>query len=242
MSITHVFAGNRLDRGDVQRRDDTWLAAAYADPAARILPLWQLNVLVEGNRDAHLVWLRPTDVARLDIDVAPVFLGLDSAVPHFALDISELSDPTHELNLGEEARFEDARAAAMRLPGPETGVVAQARSQLDWHRRHGFCSSCGERSTPTRGGHLRKCAACGAEHFPRTDPVAIMLVTDGERCLLGSPRAAWRIRACIPHWLALSIRANRSRKPCVVKYGRKPASRSPRSPITPPSPGPFRRR
>ncbi len=185
MSLTHVFAGNPLDRGEVERRDPAWLESAYRDPSTRILPMWQLNVLIEGEPDARLVWLRGNEVARLEIDVEPIFLGLDAGVAYFALDVSELADPAHELNLDENVRFEDARAAAMQLPPAETGVLAQSRSQLDWHRRHGFCSACGTRTDMTRGGHLRKCAACGAEHFPRTDPVAIMVITDGERCLLG---------------------------------------------------------
>jgi NAD+ diphosphatase len=185
LSVTHVFAGNPLDRGDAQRRDAAWLAAAYQDESSRILPLWQLNVLVEGTAEGRLVWLSPAEVVRLDIDTEPVFLGLEGGIAHFALDVSELADPAHELNLDEGARFEDARAAAMRLSVADTGILAQSRAQLDWHRRHGFCSSCGERTAMARGGHVRKCGACGAEHFPRTDPVAIMLIVDGERCLLG---------------------------------------------------------
>ena len=66
--------------------------------------------------------------------------------------------------------------------------MAQARAQLDWHNRHGFCSVCGHRTEMGRGGHVRKCPACNAEHFPRTDPVAIMLVHNGEMCLLGQSR------------------------------------------------------
>ncbi len=185
MSLTHVFAGNGLNRGDAQRRDAAWLERAYADAGSRILPLWQLNVLIEGTNDARLVWLNCAEVSRLGIGVEPVFLGLAGDVAHFALDVSELADPAHELNLDQSVRFEDARAAAMQLPIAETGILAQSRSQLDWHARHGFCSACGERTAMSRGGHLRKCGDCGAEHFPRTDPVAIMVITDGDRCLLG---------------------------------------------------------
>jgi NAD+ diphosphatase len=73
----------------------------------------------------------------------------------------------------------------MGLASTDSGILAQARSQLDWHRRHQFCSVCGTRTEQRKGGHVRRCDDCGAEHFPRTDPVAIMLVTDGDRCLLG---------------------------------------------------------
>ena len=186
--MTHVFAGNPLDRADAQRRDADWLAAAAQHSQSRFLTLWQLNVLVSEDGALRLTWLSPDDVARLDVDVPPVFLGLMDGTAHFALDISTVHDPMHELGLDETHRFEDARTAAMQLDLPETGILAQSRSQVDWHRRHRFCSVCGEQTEPDRGGHVRKCGTCKAEHFPRTDPVAIMVIADGERCLLGQPK------------------------------------------------------
>lgn len=185
MTPTHVFAGNPLDRADTRRRDSDWLAAAYNDPRSRVLPFANLNVLVENRGGVRLGWLRADRMVRLDIDVPPVFLGIEDGIAHFALDVSELGDPVHELDLDDALSFQDGRAAAMALPIPDTGILAQARSQIDWHRRHRFCSVCGEPTTPGRGGHVRQCGACKSEHFPRTDPVAIMLVVDGERCLLG---------------------------------------------------------
>jgi NAD+ diphosphatase len=186
--MTHIFAGNPLDRGDAERRDPEWLTAAAAKSDSRYLPLWQLNALVRIDPSLRLAWLSNAAIEPLDIDVPPVFLGIDDRVAHFAIDISEVHDPMHELGLDDRHRFEDARMAAMQLPLPETGILAQSRSQVDWHRRHRFCSHCGEPTQPERGGHVRKCGACKAEHFPRTDPVAIMLVVDGDRCLLGQPK------------------------------------------------------
>jgi NAD+ diphosphatase len=184
----HVFAGNPLDRGDVYRRNQTWLEAQATNPQSRFLPLWQLNVLIQAEPDTRLGWVSPATIAHLKIDLPPVFLGLLEDVAHFAIDVSQLGDPQHELNLEESWRFEEARAAAACLSSAETGILAQSRAQLDWHRRHQFCSVCGQRSVPGRGGQVRQCPACKAEHFPRTDPVAIMVVTDGERCLLGQSR------------------------------------------------------
>jgi NAD+ diphosphatase len=184
----HVFAGNPLDRGDVQRRDQQWLATQAANPRSRFLPLWQLNVLIHSRSETRLGWLSPADIERLAIEVPPVFLGHLEEVAHFALDISQLGDPQHELNLDEAWRFEEARTAATLLSHAEAGILAQSRAQLDWHRRHQFCSVCGQRTVQGRGGHVRQCPACKAEHFPRTDPVAIMLVSDGEHCLLGQSR------------------------------------------------------
>jgi len=188
MKKPHLFAGNPLDRGDVQRRDEAQLDALFSDPSTRVLPMWQLNVLVSTDSSPELGWIRPVDAQRMDIDVRPVFLGFNDGHAHFALDISEVHDPVHELNLPETWRFQEARTAAMELPGPETGILAQARAQLDWHARHGYCSVCGNRTEPGRGGLVRKCGECGAEHFPRTDPVVIMVTHDGDRCVLGQSR------------------------------------------------------
>ncbi len=186
MSYPHVFSGNPLDRADVLRRDETALADAAAAAESRYLLLWNLNVLIIEDHEAPAIaWLTAPDVQRLEIDTPPVLLGLDRGVAHFTLDVSALGDPLHELNLGPPWQFADARAAAARLPMAETGILAQARSQVDWHRRHGFCSVCGTRTHQFKGGHVRRCSGCGAEHFPRTDPVAIMLIVDGDRCLLG---------------------------------------------------------
>jgi NAD+ diphosphatase len=185
---THVFAGNPLDRGDAQRRDQQWLDAQASNPRSRFLPLWQLNVLIHTGSETRLGWLSPTAIKHPAIDVPPVFLGLSEGVAHFAIDVSQLADPQQELKLDAAWRFEESRAAATQLSLPETGILAQSRAQLDWHRRHQFCSVCGRRTVQGRGGHVRQCPACKAEHFPRTDPVAIMVVSDGHRCLLGQTR------------------------------------------------------
>jgi NAD+ diphosphatase len=187
MELVHTFAGNPLDRADTLRRSEESIERAAADPASRYLLLWNLNVLVvtaEGG-PPELGWLDQPDVARLGIETPPVLLGIRDERPHFALDVSRLGDPMHELNLGPPWQFDDARRAAMGLATADSGILAQARSQLDWHRRHQFCSVCGVRTEQRKGGHVRRCDDCGAEHFPRTDPVAIMLVTDGDHCLLG---------------------------------------------------------
>ena len=185
LETIHTFAGNPFDRGDTQRRDPAWLGAAAREPATRYLLLAQLNVLVRDAPALQLGWLGYADVARLQITIEPVFLGLLDGVAHFAIDVSQLGDAVHELNLDESWRFADARAAAMQLDAEATGIVAQSRAQVGWHRSHRCCSACGAPTRPARGGHVRICDACKTEHFPRTDPVAIMLVLDGERCLLG---------------------------------------------------------
>ncbi len=165
LETIHTFAGNPFDRGDAQRRDPAWLDAAQRDPTSRYLPLAQLNVLVRDTPKLALGWLGYADIARLDITVDPVFLGLLDGVAHFAIDVSQLGDAVHELNLDDSWRFADARAAAMQLAAHETGIVAQSRAQVGWHKSHRCCSACGAPTTPARGGHVRICAACKSRTF-----------------------------------------------------------------------------
>ncbi|MCZ6710640.1 MAG: NAD(+) diphosphatase [Gammaproteobacteria bacterium] len=184
MSLIHTFAGNPLDRGDAQRRDPEWLATAAAHPNSRYLPFSKLNVLLQGD-EPELGWINTPDIALLSISDPPIFLGIKDDIAHFAIDVSELGNPSDELKLDSAWRFEDCRAAGMVLSAQRAGIVAQSRSQLEWHRRHRFCSVCGSPSVAERGGHVRRCPSCRAEHFPRTDPVAIMLITNADDCLLG---------------------------------------------------------
>ena len=184
----HVFADNPIDRGDQQRRNENWLRERASDPDSRVLVMPELDVPMTDGPSPELSWMSPDDTRWFGIDGEPVFLGLLDGVAHFAVHVPATSGAAAELRGDDSIRFADARSAAGFLSGQETGIVAQARAQLDWHNRHGFCSVCGNRTEMGRGGHVRKCPSCGAEHFPRTDPVAIMLVHDGELCLLGQSR------------------------------------------------------
>ena len=181
--ITHVFAGNPMDRGEVERRDEQWLAAQAVSPASRMLPMWQLNVPVSAGQT--LAWLNADDLRRLEVDAPPIFLGLLDGRAHFVVDVSAVDRGAVEQG---GATFEDARTTAEYLSGPESGIVAQARAQLSWHSRHGFCAVCGHATAIARGGQVRRCPQCGTEHYPRTDPVVITVVHDGDRCLLGQSR------------------------------------------------------
>lgn len=181
--ITHVFAGNPLDRGEVERRDEDWLAAQASDPSSRMLPMWQLNVPVSAEQ--ALTWFNPEEVDRLNLEAEPIFLGLLDGASHFVVDVSSADRAEIERN---GLTFEDARTTAEYMSGTDSGIVAQARAQLSWHGRHGFCAVCGQPTYIARGGQVRRCAECGTEHYPRTDPVVITVVHDGERCLLGQSR------------------------------------------------------
>ena len=184
----HIFADNPLDRGDRERRDETWLAHKAMDPDTKILVMPELDVPLTEGDDPALSWMTPRDVTWFGIEGEPVFLGLQEEVAHFAILVPASSGAAARLRNDPSIHFVDARSAAPIVSGGESGIIAQARAQLDWHNRHGFCSVCGDRTAMARGGHVRKCEGCKAEHFPRTDPVAIMLVHDGDRCLMGQSR------------------------------------------------------
>ena len=186
--IPHVFADNPLDRGDQQRRDGGWLSERAKDPGSRFLVMPELDVPLSEDGHERISWLSAEELQWFGIEGSPIFLGLLDGVAHFAVHVSATSGAAARLRSDDSLRFVDARSAAGILSGHETGIVAQARAQLDWHNRHGFCSVCGERTEMGRGGLVRRCVGCRAEHFPRTDPVAIMLVHDGDRCLLGQSR------------------------------------------------------
>jgi len=185
----NVFAGNPLDRAQLQRLDEAWLAASLDDARSRFLPMWRLEILVK-KQDCGLAWARRGLVAKAPDAPPPVLLGVRDGIAHYALDVSTLDDPAARLGLAEVAEFMDLRAAAGQLSSEDSAVVAQARSLVDWHATHPFCARCGSPTRLAQGGAMRTCEKCRAEHFPRVNPVVIMLVTSGDRCLLGR-QAAW---------------------------------------------------
>ncbi len=189
----NTFAGNPLDRGGDLRQDPDWLAAQADNADAQAMVLWEGRPLLEEHADGpRLAWVG----MKFARDLAPgreVFLGLWKAAPVFAVEIEGPSDPAAGPVRGLGA-FAEMRAAAAVLSGPEAAMAGAAKSLFDWRRRHAFCAACGQMSDNACGGWKRLCPACGTEHFPRVDPVTIMLPVfrdpAGDRCLLGR-QAAW---------------------------------------------------
>ena len=184
-----AFSGNPLDRASEKRADAQWLSAARADAKTKVLPLWKLQPLLlgpEGASEATALAFVEAGLANGlgDPDATEVFLGLDRGTACFARDISALPDPLAAA-LASLGHFRNARAAASLLNEPEVAIMGQAKALIVWHNRHRFCANCGARSQSTDGGYRRLCPVCKAEHFPRTDPAVIMLITAGDRCLLG---------------------------------------------------------
>lgn len=186
MSKPYVFAGSPIDRLDARRRDSDWISARLEDPSSRFLALSGLGPAV---RDRQLSWAGPETLDHQRPGGTPIFLGQRDGLALFAVDVTGTEPPA--TNLGpSDVEFPDLRAIAGALPGDDAAIAAQARHLIDWHSRHGFCPGCGEATQSRDAGWARHCPACSSEHFPRTDPVAIMLVHRGESCLLGR-QAAW---------------------------------------------------
>lgn len=171
--MTLAYIGNRLDRCANQRGDSAWLDAQRRSPKARMVHVNGDGILV---KDGKLVTNEP---ASSDLTV---FLGIDEeGAPWFACksDITENLSPLRGL------------AMEALLPESEIGILAQARTLVHWHERRTYCSNCGGRNESADAGYRRHCNACGADHFPRTDPVIIMVVRHGDDILLGR-QSSWQ--------------------------------------------------
>jgi NAD+ diphosphatase len=166
------FTGSRLDRADHMRHDAAAIASAAADPRARLMMLDGIDPLL--GEDGRIAW---DGVAAARDDSALLFLGLSDGCPRFA----ELRPDMPEATMRSTAIFR----ALDTLPAEDAATYAAARSLIDWHLRHGFCARCGAASHIVRAGWGRACPSCKAEHFPRVDPVVIMLAEHGGRVLVG---------------------------------------------------------
>jgi NAD+ diphosphatase len=182
MEEVYCFAGNPLDRVSERRRDKEWVAALLADPRSRILPLYELKPAIPDMLRPALAW-QPIAPWRSAIEAGAtcIFLGIaEDGCAHFAV------DATGAGNTGDDAAENiDVRTLAPLIPAGDAAILAEARSLIDWHARHRFCAQCGAATDVSQAGWTRRCPSCRAHHYPRSDPVTIMLVIRGERALLG---------------------------------------------------------
>ena len=171
--MTLAYVMNRLDRRANDRPNAAWLAELRQRSDARLVRIAGDATLLDGGRLATELGPMPE---------LTVFLGLDSAgAPWFACK----AEPAEG--------FRDLRSLALEeaLPPEELGLLAQARSLIQWHERRNFCSNCAARLEIADAGYRRHCPSCGMDHFPRTDPVAIMVVRHEGSILLGRQKA-WK--------------------------------------------------
>ena len=172
-----------LDKATERRKDAAWLGEAAADQDSRLLLVGEGGQL-PINDSGGLAW-------RSVVEGAPagglIFLGVDeSGRALFALETGD------RLSATPVAPF---RQIGAELDLPEAAAALEAVALIEWHRRHPYCARCGAPTEPAEGGHRRACPSCGASHFPRMDPAVIMLVADGDRCVLArrvnAPEGRW---------------------------------------------------
>jgi NAD+ diphosphatase len=191
MQRRNVFAGPYVDRAGHLRQDAAWFASALADTRSRVVPVWNSRSLIADGNEPRAAFLELDDIPRERRSAETlVLLGRVNDASFFAYEIESL-DPPQLLN---GARFEDLRLVASLLPLEEAGLLGYARAMISWRRRHRFCGSCGATTVAAKGGHVLVCTnpACRHEQFPRLDPAIIVLVSDGERALLGR-QASWPV-------------------------------------------------
>lgn len=192
-----TFGGSGLDRAAELRSDKAALKAAASNPHARAILLWRGKPLLEGDALARLSMNHPVmSETRPNL----IFLGLEHDTPRFAADLSDWTPPDiAELkldgffdtstqlhpSLSDQQLFCELRAVMTRLSPRDAELAATAKAVFGWHDSHGFCAKCGTKSQASKGGWQRDCPACNASHFPRTDPVVIMLITHGNSVLMG---------------------------------------------------------
>lgn len=180
------FVHAALNRAAQWRSQPERIAALEQQQTARFLAFCGENAVLQRLDDKALsVWFAAAQIPFAQSRRDTVFLGLEGEEPRFAT----LIDPSAEASLAENAAFTLMGIRQMALERPvsaeDLGAVAEGRALTFWHQRHRFCANCGAPTALTQGGWRRDCPQCAAQHFPRTDPVVIMLTVDGDRCLLG---------------------------------------------------------
>ncbi|THH36842.1 NAD(+) diphosphatase [Aliishimia ponticola] len=200
LAETVTFGGSGLDRAAELRGDALALQGARLNPDARAIVMWRGKLLLSKTRPAGLVRL-PLDHPILEgaLDGA-ILLGREDGAPCFAVaidawepagqdqgQVGQFFDPSeqHHPAMPEDEVFAELRRVMTWLTPRDAELAATAKAVFEWHLSHQFCAKCGARSAVTHAGWQRTCPSCGAHHFPRTDPVVIMLITRGNSVLMG---------------------------------------------------------
>jgi NAD+ diphosphatase len=179
------YTQSPIERVAERRNDKAWLAQAESDARARVYVIGGEHIVLRKIGDTFDGTFTLAEARAFGSNTETVFLGLLDGAPRFGIGI----DPAAAAALKERGEFFviDLRSIAVQglVEADHLPPLAEAKAVLHWHARHRFCSNCGAATQSVQGGWKRDCATCKTEHFPRTDPVVIMLATDGDRCVLG---------------------------------------------------------
>ena len=185
----NVFAGPHVDRLKLARADSATVALAIAEGTARLIPVWRSRcpLIRMPSPAAYLLEFAGGPFADIHVDEL-ILLGEYGGRAVLTTEIEADAPPP----LADGAEFADLRLVAGLLPHEEAGLLAYARAMVSFRHRHRFCGSCGAPTRPQQAGRMMVCAneACATEFFPRVDPAIIVLITQGDRALLGR-QAGW---------------------------------------------------
>ena len=198
LSARTGFAANLFDRAAELRDDGEARARLRAAGEARFAVVAGDKPVLRRSGKGFTIWHDAAQMAGLGRIEHEVFLGRDGAAGRFGVRIPGDLAPHVAADPG--LLVLDLRSLAIQglTPPAELGAAGETKAMTDWHARHRFCANCGAGTTPGAGGWRRECAACKAQHFPRTDPVTIMLVVRGESCLLArQSRFVPNMHSCI---------------------------------------------
>ena len=193
-----AYSGSLLERAAALRGDEVKLAAFLTHPRAGVYVVGGESIVLKAQGAAPDPLFSPDEARALGVARETVFLGLLHDAPRFGVGI----DPAaiEALKARADLKLIDLRTIAMQGEVDTVHVppLAEAKAILGWHARHRFCPNCSAATVPTQAGWRRDCPVCKAEHFPRTDPVVIMLPIKGDRCVLGrSPRFPPTMWSCL---------------------------------------------
>lgn len=180
-----AFVSNTLDRAAHLRFSDEKLFALEGKSSSRAYVIYRNSLVMKKDGDAQRALLTIDEALKFGANPGTVFLGLRDGDAVFGMGIG--APAVEKLLTRDDVVVSELRGMAMQgvVPPEQLSAVAQAKSLVSWHQRHGFCANCGAKSSMAEGGWKRVCPSCKTEHFPRTDPVVIMLVEKGDKCLLG---------------------------------------------------------
>jgi NAD+ diphosphatase len=191
-SRRNLFTSVRLDRLAEFRDDPGWVDKALKSDLARLVPLWRnRNLLTAVGGEQQAVYLTTSQLEAYDAIQPPTLLGTDGKRYFFAVSINDRQrDEILAMHPG--AHFLDLRLASLDMDTKHAGVLAYAKALHYWQYRHAFCGACGSPNRLESAGHKLLCGnqECGRQSFPRIDPAIIVLVTQGDACLLGH-NAGW---------------------------------------------------
>jgi NAD+ diphosphatase len=179
------YAGAAIDRAASRRKDTAWLSAAFGDPNSRIVRFHgdRPRIALSANPHAAIAYEMPERVAHLLDCREAVLLGVTpEGCAIFAGACAAIGEEEVD-----DCKLIDLRSLAVQgllAPG-DLNLLAQARALLNWHQRHRFCANCGHATVLADAGYRRHCGACAIDHFPRTDPVVILVAVRDSHCLLG---------------------------------------------------------